>query len=173
MNFSTAFRQSIMYPVAGMWLFWTPMMLLGFDPKVVIGVVVANLAFQFFVHTEIIGKLGVIERIFNTPSHHRVHHATNPGYIDRNYAGVLIIWDKIFGTFVEEDPNKPCKYGIIGQINTNNPLTISFHQWRHMLGQANQAQGIKAKAKALFGYPTSSVVLPKEQSSTQDGRAAH
>jgi len=169
MNFSTAFRQSIMYPVAGMWLFWTPMMLLGFDPKVVLGVVAINLAFQFFVHTEIVGKLGWIERVFNTPSHHRVHHAINPGYVDKNYAGVLIIWDKMFGTFVEEDLNKQCKYGIIGQINSNNPLKISFHQWQHMLSQVGKAKGVKAKMKTLFGYPTSSVPLPNPAPSATNG----
>jgi len=157
MNFSTAFRQSLMYPLAGMWLFWTPMMLLGFDPTVVLVVVACNLAFQFFVHTEIIGKLDWVEKVFNTPSHHRVHHAINPGYIDRNFAGVLIVWDKLFGTFVEEDQQKPCRYGIIGQIETFNPLAISFHQWRHMLSMAYKAKGIKATFKALFGYPTSSL----------------
>jgi len=157
MNFSTAFRQSIMYPVAGMWLFWTPMMLLGFDPQVVLMVVACNLAFQFFVHTEIIGKLGWIEKVFNTPSNHRVHHATNPGYLDRNFAGVLIIWDKLFGTYVEEDPAKPCKYGIIGQIETNNPITINFHQWRHLMTTARAAKGVRATLKVLFSYPTSSL----------------
>ena len=156
MNFSTAFRQSVMYPVVGMWMFWTPMMLLGFEPKVVLMVVACNLAFQFFVHTEIIKKLGWIEYVFNTPSHHRVHHAINPGYIDRNFAGVLIIWDKIFGTFVEEDSKKVCKYGIIGQIESNNPIRINFHQWRHMLRSARAAKGVRATLRALFGYPTSS-----------------
>ncbi len=157
MNFSTAFRQSLMYPVAGMWLFWTPMMLLGFDPNVVLIVVACNLAFQFFVHTEIIGKLGWLEKLFNTPSHHRVHHAINPGYIDRNFAGVLILWDKLFGTFVEEDLNKPCRYGIIGQIDTYNPVVISFHQWLHMFRQALRAKSLAKGARVLFSYPTSSV----------------
>lgn len=159
MNFSTAFRQSLMYPVAGMWLFWTPMIVIGFDPKIVFGVVALNLAFQFFVHTKIIGKLGVFEKLFNTPSHHRVHHAINSKYVDRNFAGVLIIWDKIFGTYVEEDDNVPCKYGIIGQLNSNNPIKISFHQWIHMFKEAKRAKGWRAKRKALFGYPTSSVPL--------------
>lgn len=170
MNFSTAFRQSLMYPVAGMWLFWTPMMLLGFDPKVVLMVVACNLAFQFFVHTEIIGKLGWLETIFNTPSHHRVHHAINPGYIDRNFAGVLIIWDKMFGTFVEEERSKACQYGIIGQINSYNPIKISFHQWLHMFEQVLEGKTLTEKAKAIFGYPTSSEAVknkaePAEQMS--------
>jgi sterol desaturase/sphingolipid hydroxylase (fatty acid hydroxylase superfamily) len=69
-----------------------------------------------------VDKLGWFEKIFNTPSHHRVHHAINAGYIDKNFAGVLIIWDKLFGTFAKEQSNKPCKFGIIGQIKTHNPI---------------------------------------------------
>ncbi|AZN33632.1 sterol desaturase [Pseudoalteromonas atlantica] len=157
MNFTTAFRQSIMYPVAGMWVFWLPMILLGFDPLTVFSVVALNLAYQFFVHTQIVAKLGWFESVFNTPSHHRVHHAINKRYLDKNFAGVLIIWDKLFGTFVEEDKNQPCKYGIVGQLNSNNPLIITFHQWAHLLKSTYTAKGLKAKCKVLFGYPTSSV----------------
>ncbi len=159
MNFSTAFRQSLMYPVAGMWVFWLPMIVVGFDPKVVLTVVALNLAFQFFVHTQIVNKLGFLEKIFNTPSHHRVHHSTNKAYLDRNFAGVLIIWDKLFGTFVEENEvlHKPCKYGILGQIESKNPLWISFHQWVHMFKEMKKMTGFKNKWNTLFGYPTSSV----------------
>lgn len=156
MNFSTAFRQSLMYPVAGMWLFWTPMIVVGFDPVLVFAVVALNLAFQFFVHTKIVGKLGWLEKVFNTPSNHRVHHAINSKYIDRNYAGVLVIWDRIFDTYVEEDDKEPCKYGIVGQLNTHNPITISFHQWLHMFKETKRATTWRARYKALFGYPTSS-----------------
>ena len=154
MNFTTAFRQSLMYPLAGMWLFWTPMVLLGFAPEIVFTVVALNLAYQFFVHTQMVSKLGGFERVFNTPSHHRVHHATNPCYIDKNYAGVLIIWDKLFGSFVEEKADEPCRYGIVGQINSHNPLTITFHQWQHLIRSVWQAKGWREKYKALFGYPT-------------------
>jgi len=159
MNFSTAFRQSLMYPIAGMWFFWLPMIIVGFDPITVFTVVALNLAFQFFVHTQIVNKLGWLEKVFNTPSHHRVHHSTNKAYLDRNFAGVLIFWDKLFGTYVEEndEENGPCRYGIIGQIDSNNPLYISFHQWIYMIKTAYKAQGIKAKWRALFAYPTSSV----------------
>lgn len=157
MNFTTAFRQSVMYPVAGMWVFWLPMILLGFEPLTVFSVVALNLAYQFFVHTQIVGKLGWFESVFNTPSHHRVHHAINKSYLDKNFAGVFIIWDKLFGTFVEEDKNQPCKYGIVGQLKSNNPLTITFHQWAHLLKSAYKAKGLKAKCKVVFGYPTSSV----------------
>jgi sterol desaturase/sphingolipid hydroxylase (fatty acid hydroxylase superfamily) len=157
MNFTTAFRQSLMYPLAGMWLFWLPMILIGFAPETVLTVVALNLAYQFFVHTQIVDKLGWFERIFNTPSHHRVHHAINNGYLDKNFAGVLIIWDKLFGTYAEEESMKPCKYGIIGQLNSNNPLTITFHQWIYLIKSIPKAKGIKAKCNVLFGYPTSDV----------------
>tara|TARA_B110000208_G_scaffold77985_1_gene99877 strand:+ start:211 stop:1065 length:855 start_codon:yes stop_codon:yes gene_type:complete len=159
MNFSTAFRQSLMYPIAGMWLFWMPMIVLGFEPTIVFTVVALNLAYQFFVHTQMVDKLGWFEKIFNTPSHHRVHHSTNKAYLDRNFAGVLIIWDKLFGTYVQENDEKhgPCRYGIVGQIESNNPFFISFHQWTYMFKTAYKAQGIKAKWQVLFAYPTSTV----------------
>ncbi|MBV2127979.1 sterol desaturase family protein [Arsukibacterium indicum] len=136
MNFSTAFRQSLTYPVSGMWVFWLPMILIGYEPMLVFAVVALNLAFQFFVHTQAIGRLGVLEKIFNTPSHHRVHHACNDIYIDRNFAGVLIIWDKIFGTFVSEQADEPCRYGITDDFNSTNPITITFYEWRLMWREA-------------------------------------
>ena len=108
LNLSTAFRQSLTYPISGMWLFWLPLAWLGFEPAHIVAVVAINLGFQFFVHTQAVGRLGWLEHVFNTPSHHRVHHARNPKYIDHNYAGVLIVWDKLFGSFVEEDPQVPC-----------------------------------------------------------------
>lgn len=89
-----------------------------------------NLGFQFFVHTQLVDKLGFIEKIFNTPSHHRAHHGKNPQYIDKNYAGVFIIWDKLFGTF-EEEKVKPI-YGITKQVEGFNPIVLTFHEWRDM-----------------------------------------
>ena len=126
LNLSTAFRQSLTYPVSGMWVFWLPLAWLGFSPPHIVAVVAINLGFQFFVHTQAVGKLGWIEKVFNTPSHHRVHHARNGKYIDRNYAGVLIVWDKLFGSFVEEDPAVPCEYGIV------KPIQASGSQNSHM-----------------------------------------
>ncbi|TLY50057.1 MAG: sterol desaturase family protein [Gammaproteobacteria bacterium] len=153
LNLSTAFRQSLTYPISGMWLFWLPLAWLGFEPKNIIAVVAINLAFQFFVHTQAIGKLGWVERIFNTPSHHRVHHARNAKYIDRNYAGVLIVWDKLFGSFVEEDAAVPCEYGIVGQIHSHNPVRLTFHEWFDMLRDASRAHGIRDAFAQLFGPP--------------------
>ncbi|RZL09145.1 MAG: sterol desaturase family protein [Rubrivivax sp.] len=131
MNLSTALRQSPTYPLSGMWLFWLPLAWLGFKPEHVILCVAVSLAFQFFVHTESVKRLPrVIEAVFNTPSHHRVHHARNPQYIDRNYAGVFIVWDRLFGTFVPEVD--ACEYGIIHQVQTRNPLVMMFHEWGAM-----------------------------------------
>ena len=153
MNFSTAFRQSLTYPLSGMWLFWTPMIIVGFEPSIVFAVVALNLAFQFFVHTQAVKKLGMLEWIFNTPSHHRVHHACNPVYIDKNFAGVLIIWDRLFGTFVEERDDETCRYGITEDFNSDNPLTITFYEWRKMLTESIKPGGWKRLPAILLGAP--------------------
>ncbi|WP_462164234.1 sterol desaturase family protein [Pseudoalteromonas xiamenensis] len=167
MNFTTAFRQSLLYPVLGMWLFWLPMILLGFDPKLVFAIVAINLAFQFFVHTKHIGKLGWLEHLFNTPTHHRIHHASNDHYLDKNYAGVLIIWDKLFGTYVEEDANITIEYGIKGPAPRNNLIAINFAQLRHMLKSVRHAHGLKAKIQAMFGYPSTLDSTSTETSSIE------
>ena len=136
LNLSTAFRQSFTYPISGMWVFWVPIVLIGFEPELVLGSVLLSLAYQFFVHTQLVPKLGPLEWILNTPSHHRVHHAKNPEYIDRNYGGVLIIWDRLFGTFVEENDDIPLVYGITRQIHSHNPLYLTLHEWRDMFKDA-------------------------------------
>lgn len=153
MNFSTAFRQSLTYPLSGMWLFWTPMILLGFAPGVVFAVVALNLAFQFFVHTQAVKKLGLLEWVFNTPSHHRVHHACNARYIDKNFAGVLIIWDRLFGTFVPEQDSDPCRYGITDDFSSDNPISITFYEWRRMLIEAKHIRSLRQLLTVMFGAP--------------------
>ncbi|MBT2791333.1 sterol desaturase family protein [Paraburkholderia strydomiana] len=161
MNFSTAFRQSLMYPVAGMWLFWIPLAVLGFPPKQIVAIVLINLGFQFFVHTQAIGKfgsktgskLGWLEYVFNTPSIHRVHHARNDRYIDRNYAGVLVVWDRLFGSYVDEDPREPPVYGIVEPLDTYNPLKVTFHEWASMARDFASVHGARNKLRALFAPP--------------------
>ncbi|ESE39383.1 sterol desaturase family protein [Shewanella decolorationis] len=154
MNFSTAFRQSLMYPFAGMWVFWLPLVILGFDPNWVVFVVLLNLGLQFFVHTQAVKKLGPLEWLFNTPSHHRVHHGRNPQYIDKNYAGILIIWDKLFGTFVPEE--ETVIYGITKPVNSFNPLKVTFSEWHDMFSEV-MAQGLTLleRFKILFAPPAS------------------
>ena len=153
LNLSTAFRQSLTYPLSGMWVFWLPLAWIGFSPPHIVVVVAINLAFQFFVHTQAVGRLGWLEQVFNTPTHHRVHHASNPCYIDRNYAGVLIVWDKLFGSFVDERGEEPCRYGIPKPVRSHNPLVLTFHEWFAMLRDAWRARGLRAKAGQLFGPP--------------------
>lgn len=153
LNLSTALRQSATYPLSGMWLFWLPLAWLGFSPLHIVAVVAINLGFQFFVHTQLVDRLGWLEHVFNTPSHHRVHHARNACYIDCNYAGVLIIWDKLFGSYVEENATVPCEYGIVGQIHSHNPIQLTVHEWLAMFSDALRAHGMRQRLHQLFGPP--------------------
>ncbi len=152
MNFSTAFRQSLMYPIAGMWIFWLPLVIIGFPPNMVVLVVLFNLALQFFVHTQAIKSIGPLEYVFNSPSHHRVHHGRNPKYIDKNYAGVLIIWDKMFGTF--EPEIETVVYGITKPVNSVNPITVTFAEWRDLFRDVTaKGLSIQQRMQILFRPP--------------------
>ena len=153
LNLSTAFRQSLMYPAAGMWVFWIPLALLGFTPEQVVAIVLVNLAFQFFVHTQAIRKLGWLEYVLNTPSMHRVHHARNARYIDRNFAGVLAIWDRLFGSYVEEDAQDAPDYGIVKPLESCNPLKVTFHEWLAMVRDFARMPDWRSRAAALFAPP--------------------
>ncbi len=153
MNFSTAFRQSLMYPFAGMWLFWVPLVLIGFEPSWVIFAVLFNLSLQFFVHTQWVRTLGPLEHVFNTPSHHRVHHGVNAQYIDKNYAGVLIVWDKLFGSF--EPEHEPVRYGISKPIKSFNPWTVTFIEWRNMFVDGfSSSKSLRQKVRVFFSPPS-------------------
>ena len=138
-NLSTALRQSWTGLFTGMFVLQIPMVLLGFHPKLLVFVFGFNLVYQFWIHTELIDKMWrPIEFIMNTPSHHRVHHATNPRYLDSNYAGTLIIWDRMFGTFVPELEEDRPRYGIVKNIGTFNPVKVAFHEWIGMFQDALQ-----------------------------------
>jgi sterol desaturase/sphingolipid hydroxylase (fatty acid hydroxylase superfamily) len=116
-------------------VFWLPLPLLGFHPVMILVQMSISLIYQYWIHTELIDKLPKwFEAVFNTPSHHRVHHATNPQYLDRNHAGILIIWDKMFGTF-EPEVEKPI-YGLVKNIETFNPIKIAFLEWINMFRDA-------------------------------------
>ncbi|HAV1339089.1 TPA: sterol desaturase family protein [Vibrio parahaemolyticus] len=155
MNFSTAFRQSLMYPLAGMWLFWLPLVIIGFDPKWVVFVVLLNLGLQFFVHMQSIRSLGPLEWVFNTPSHHRVHHGINRQYIDKNYAGVLIIWDRMFGTF--EPEIETVRYGISKPVNSFNPIKVTFAEWKDMFNEVRRPNLTwQQRWRCLFAPPSDS-----------------
>lgn len=128
-NLTTALRQPWFGPFTGLILVGLPLVWLGFHPYVLALAGGLNLIYQFWIHTEAVDKMSRwFEAVMNTPSHHRVHHATNPRYLDTNYAGVFIIWDKMFGTFVPEREDDKPSYGIVKQLTTHNPITIAFHE---------------------------------------------
>ncbi len=149
-NLTTALRQSWTGQITGMFILQVPLVLLGFHPAVIAFVYGFNLIYQFWIHTEAIGKMWKpVELIFNTPSHHRVHHATNPRYLDANFAGTLIIWDRLFGTFVEELPEDMPRYGIVRNIGTFNPMRVAFHEWVGMLKDVF-APGLSLRQRLMY-----------------------
>ena len=154
-NLSTALRQTWTGFLTLGFAFKLPLVLLGFHPVMIAVVGGFNLIYQFWIHTEAIGRMPRwFEAVMNTPSHHRVHHATNPRYLDRNYAGVFIVWDRLFGTFEQERPDEErIRYGIVRQLGTFNLFYAVFHEWigiaqdvarapwRHKLGYLLRAPG--------------------------------
>jgi sterol desaturase/sphingolipid hydroxylase (fatty acid hydroxylase superfamily) len=150
---SVAYRLGWTQFLAGPWLFLVPVCWIGFDPRAVVFMYAINLLYQFWLHTETVPKLGVLERFLNTPSHHRVHHAIEPEYLDRNYGGTLIIWDKLFGTFAPERDGAPRTYGLVRQIDTLNPLKIVFAEWAALLRDLRAARSAHEVLGLLFGPP--------------------
>ncbi len=136
MNLAVALRQSV-FQGAMSWVFYLPLAFAGFPPAMFLAVSALNTLYQFWIHTRLIGKLGPLEWVLNTPSHHRVHHGRNPKYIDRNHAGSLIIWDRMFGTFQEEE-EEPV-YGITKPLASFNPVWANFHYWAELLHTAKRA----------------------------------
>lgn len=138
LNFSTALRQNFLMDVNFGWaLWWLPLAIIGFDKTWTIIAIEASLAYQFFLHTEAVNRLGVFEKVFNTPSHHRVHHGCKPDQIDRNFGGVLIIWDKLFGTFVDESKVGELEYGLTNrQPTTLNPIRLNLDEFFQMFKDA-------------------------------------
>jgi len=129
-NLGTALRQPWTSTFALTWIFSLPMFWLGFHPAMVAFAGGINLLYQYWIHTEAIDKMPRwFEAVMNTPSHHRVHHATNPRYLDKNYAGIFIIWDRMFGTFEPETSEEYIQYGIIKNLKSYNILWAVFHEW--------------------------------------------
>ncbi len=151
LNFSTALRQS-WTELFHKYIFWLWLPIVGFPPWMILTMMSFSLIFQFLQHTRLVGKLGPIEWIFNTPSSHRVHHASNIRYMDRNHAGVLIIWDRLFGTYQEElDEDEPV-YGITTNIYTYNPIKIASHEYSAIWSDLKTMPTFKDKVKLLL-YP--------------------
>lgn len=156
LNFSVGFRSSVFQPLYR-FIYFIPLAWLGFKPLDIAFMYSATQIWGIFVHTEMIGKLGWLEYIFVTPSHHRVHHASNPKYLDKNMGMFLIIWDKLFGTFQAELPKEnyqPIKYGLTKNIENPNAVNIVFHEWKQMWKDVFQ-EGISFRDRLgyLFGPP--------------------
>jgi sterol desaturase/sphingolipid hydroxylase (fatty acid hydroxylase superfamily) len=150
LNYFTALRQK-WNPVLELVL-WIPLPLLGIPAWVIFSAFSFNLIYQFFLHTERINRLpGWIEFVFNTPSHHRVHHGSDPDYIDKNYAGVLILWDRLFGTFQPE--THPAKYGLVTNVDSYNVLTLQFHEYLSILRYVRGPARPLSKLRYVLGPP--------------------
>jgi sterol desaturase/sphingolipid hydroxylase (fatty acid hydroxylase superfamily) len=152
-NLSTALRQTWTGNLSLSFAFWLPLMIIGFPPAMVAMFSGYSLIYQFFIHTEAVGALGPLEWVLNTPSHHRVHHAINPRYLDRNFGGVLIVWDRLFGSFAQEITADPPRYGIVHQLETFNPLKIAFLEWLAILADLRTAGTWRERWLYLFRPP--------------------
>ncbi|MBL4682857.1 MAG: sterol desaturase family protein [Pseudomonadales bacterium] len=153
LNLGTALRQGVGERIHK-FFFWLPLPLLGFDPLMIFIVISISLTYQFWIHTELVRKFpDIIEKVFNTPSHHRVHHASNIRYLDCNHAGVLIIRDKLLGTFSAELETEPPKYGLTTNIKSFNPIQIAFGEYGAIWRDMKQAKSMKDKLSYLFLAP--------------------
>lgn len=149
-NLGTALRQT-WSGTAMSWIFWLWMPLVGFAPLMIMTMQAISLLYQFWIHTELVRRMGPLEAVLNTPSHHRVHHGSNHEYLDRNHAGMLIIWDRLFGTF--EPERARVIYGLTKNINSYNPLRIAFHEWADIWRDVRHAPTWQLKLRYIFGRP--------------------
>lgn len=156
MNFSVGFRSSVFQPLYR-FIYFIPLALLGFKPIDILFIYAVTQIWGIFVHTEMIGKMGWIEYFMVTPSHHRVHHGSNPKYLDKNMGMFLIIWDKLFGTFQAELPAEsyqPITYGLTKNIENPNAITLVFHEWKQIwLDMTQKKITFKTRLHYLFGPP--------------------
>lgn len=135
------------------WVFYLPLLLAGFDPRMVFALLAFDLHYQFFLHTEAVGRLGPLEWLFNTPAHHRVHHGSNPEYLDCNYGGVLIVFDRLFATLREERVGEPIRYGLAHPLGSLNPFKLAFGEWQRLLRDVRSSAGPLAALKIVLGRP--------------------
>jgi alkylglycerol monooxygenase len=150
-NLSVAVRQSWFSGLAH-WIFYLPAALLGFPLWAFVTMHGLNLIYQFWIHTEMVKKMPAwFEYVFNTPSHHRVHHGVNNPYLDKNYAGIFIVWDRMFGTFTEE--SERVRYGITTPLKSYNPLWINTHAWAETFALMREKKTLTGKLRCIFGSP--------------------
>jgi sterol desaturase/sphingolipid hydroxylase (fatty acid hydroxylase superfamily) len=154
LNLAAAYRLGWIGRFTGTSLFFTPLVLLGFTPTVVLTALFLNLVYQFWLHADWIPKLGWLEYVLNTPSSHRVHHGRNPEYLDANYGGVLILFDRLFGTYIEERKDVPCDFGLVSPaVSSRNPFVVNFQPWIGQLKDLASARSLHDAWMYLFGAP--------------------
>ncbi|MEP7300725.1 MAG: sterol desaturase family protein [Caldimonas sp.] len=156
-NMTSPFRLSVTSAISGYQVFYAPIALLGFHPAHILVMVLANVTLQVFVHTETVRRLGVLEWFMNTPSHHRVHHASNDIYLDRNLGGLFIVWDRLFGTFQPERDDVPVRYGLVHPIVAvgfwRQLGALWFREWGNMAHDVRRARSWRERIGYAFGAP--------------------
>jgi sterol desaturase/sphingolipid hydroxylase (fatty acid hydroxylase superfamily) len=160
LNLSAAYRLGWTARLSVAPIFFAPLVLLGFPPQVVGAALAINLLYQFWLHAPWIPRLGLLEWALNTPAHHRVHHASNPEYLDANFGGVLIVFDRLFGTLKQEQPSAPIRYGLTRPVKSYNPLWIGLHEWIAMLRDLLAARTARDVIRNVLGPPHAAPQLP-------------
>jgi sterol desaturase/sphingolipid hydroxylase (fatty acid hydroxylase superfamily) len=153
MTLSAAYRLGWLPFLSFTWVFFFPLVLIGFSPIAVFTMLSINLMYQFWLHTKLIPRLGFLEGIINTPSAHRVHHASNPLYLDKNYGGILMIFDRMFGTYIPEDPNTEIVYGLTHPNYSKNPINVVFNVWKQLVKGVIAKPTLREKLKFIFSAP--------------------
>ncbi len=152
-NLSAAIRLGWTGTLTGAFVFFLPLAALGFHPIAIGAILGLGLLYQFFLHTALDVDLGPLEWVLNTPRHHRVHHASNEACLDKNYGNVLIVFDRLFGTFAEKPAGEELRFGLKGRALGNNPLAIAFGEWGHLGRDIVRAKGLRKRIALLFGPP--------------------
>ncbi|AZG16458.1 sterol desaturase family protein [Cupriavidus pauculus] len=179
LTLGTAYRLGWTGKLTGTAIFFAPLVFLGVRPEVVLATLSLNLLYQFWLHTTWIPRLGWLEYVFNTPSAHRVHHASNVDYLDANYGGVLIVFDRLFGTYVAERDDEPCRFGLVHPTTTHNPLVNQFEHWISLGKDMLQARRLADAAAYLVmppgwapdGQGTTTEALRRQQAVAREGVA--
>jgi len=163
-NLSVGFRINFIH-LFYRFIFWAPLCLIGITPEMILFLESLTAIWNFLIHTEKIKKLGFLDQVFNTPSNHRVHHASNPQYIDKNLGGILIIYDRLFGTYVKE--TIPPVYGITHNIYSHNPKDVLLHEYKNVFSGVSKIKGLKNKIRFLFSVPGTPITGLKKDDSNK------
>ncbi|NLH82926.1 MAG: sterol desaturase family protein [Phyllobacteriaceae bacterium] len=152
LNLTAALRLGWTGAISGHFLFFLPLVAIGFSPTAVAAMATLDLVWQFFIHTEMVPSLGVLEAVLDTPRHHAVHHARNEACLDRNFGGILIVFDRLFGTFAAAPP-EPLVFGLVGRAPSTSVLAVVFGEWRRLFADLRRAPSLAAALTVLFGPP--------------------